>query len=218
MDRIRDAMRAMPRTSQLICAVIVTMDRFSGSIGADASHTTDLIPQLLSFGSCQGLDRGRTLLGMTRFRSIGTLFVTLFIFAIVGGWLLLTGFKIGISPSFNAKGAVTIDQYARAKDVLQIVFPLATAAVGFWFGNQGTVQAQNQADKATQNAQDAHTQARRSQAKVEAILGASNDADLINKAKAAAPGAFPEMEAAPSDATAVNTGAPGAEPPAPGAP
>jgi hypothetical protein len=120
---------------------------------------------------------------MTWIRGAGTIIVTLFIFAIVGAWLYFTASKVGVAPIFNSKGVPTIDQYQRAKDILQIVFPLATAAVGFWFGNQGAAQA--------------HAQARQSQAKVEAILGASNDTDLINKAKGTAPGAFPEMMAPP---------------------
>jgi hypothetical protein len=131
---------------------------------------------------------------MTWIKGAGTIIVTIFIFVIVSTWLYFTATKVGVAPVFNSKGVATIDQYQRAKDLLQIVFPLATAAVGFWFGNQQTVQAQKQADTATQSAQAAHDQARQSQAKVEAILGASNDADLIKKAQVAAPGAFPEMK------------------------
>ena len=139
---------------------------------------------------------------MTWIKGAGTIIVTLFIFAIVGAWLLFTATKINVAPVFNSKGITTIDQYQRAKDILQIVFPLATAAVGFWFGNQQTAQAQKQADTATQAAQSAHTQARASQAKVEAILGVSNDPELINKAKTAAPGAFAEMNAPASESGA----------------
>jgi hypothetical protein len=146
-------------------------------------------------------------------KSAGTIIVTLFIFVIVGAWLYFTASKVGVVPLFNSKGTVTIDQYQRAKDILQIVFPLATAAVGFWFGSQGTVQAQNQADKATQTAQVAHDQAQKSQAKVEAILGASEDPNLITKAATAAPSVFPEMTPVATEPNAADTGA---EPPANG--
>jgi len=130
---------------------------------------------------------------MTWIKGAGTIVVTLFIFVIVGAWLYFTATKVGVAPVFNSKGIPTIDQYGRAKDILLIVFPLATAAVGFWFGNQQTAQAQKQADTATQSAQLAHAQARQSQAKVEAILGASNDTELIQKAKAASPSAFADL-------------------------
>src|SRR5450755_3899206 len=118
---------------------------------------------------------------MTWIKGAGTIVVTLFIFVIVGAWLYFTATKVGVAPIFNSKGVATVDQYQRAKDILQIVFPLATAAVGFWFGNQQTAQAQKQADSATQRASDAHQQAQASQAKVEAILGASTDPNLMQK-------------------------------------
>ena len=127
---------------------------------------------------------------MTWFKGTGTMLVTLFIFVFVGAWLYFTATKVDVAPIFNRKGVATIDQYQRAKDILQIIFPLATAAVGFWFGNQQTAQAQKQADNATKRASDAHQQAQASQAKVEAILGASSDPNLLQKATAAVPGAF----------------------------
>jgi hypothetical protein len=134
---------------------------------------------------------------MTWFKGAGTMMVTLFIFVIVGVWLYFTATKVDVAPIFNSKGVATIDQYQRAKDILQIVFPLATAAVGFWFGNQQTAQAQKQADSATQRASDAHQQAQASQAKVEAILGASSDPNLMQKAAAAAPSAFANVAQVP---------------------
>jgi hypothetical protein len=79
----------------------------------------------------------------------------------------------------NSKGAVIVDQYQRAKDILFIVFPLATAAVGYWFGNQGRARAQEEA--------------RQAQSKVTAVLGSSNDGDLLRKAADCFPAAFPEL-------------------------
>jgi hypothetical protein len=59
------------------------------------------------------------------------------------------------------------------------VFPLATAAVGYWFGNQGRARAQEQAQQA--------------QSKVTAVLGTSADSELLKNAAAIFPAAFPEL-------------------------
>lgn len=144
---------------------------------------------------------------MNWIKGIGSVLLTIFIFGIVIWWLAIVLSKIGMAPVINAKGAIALDQYGRAKDILTFVFPLATAAVGFWFGNQGTVQAQQQADTARQSSQAAHEQAKQSQTKLETVLGVSEDSHLIEKAAAAAPSAFPEVTSA-----ATTNGAAGAVP------
>jgi len=141
---------------------------------------------------------------MNWIKGIGSVLLTIFIFGIVIWWLAVVLSKIGMAPVVNSKGAITLDQYGRAKDILTFVFPLATAAVGFWFGNQGTVQAQQQADTA--------------HARTEALLGASTDPQLMAKAATAAPSAFPGVTPAATAPTQPNAGGAGAGPPAPGAP
>jgi hypothetical protein len=112
-------------------------------------------------------------------KSIGTIVITVFVFGIVIWWLAVVLNRLGTAPQVNSKGAVIVDQYQRAKDILFIVFPLATAAVGYWFGNQGRARAQEQAQQA--------------QSKVTAVLGSSNDGDLLRKAADSFPAAFPEL-------------------------
>lgn len=114
-------------------------------------------------------------------KSIGTILITVFVFGIVIWWLAVVLNRIGTTPTVNATGTVIVDQYQRAKDILLVVFPLATAAVGYWFGNQGRARAQEQAQQA--------------QSKVTAVLGTSDDGALLKKAAASFPAAFPELNA-----------------------
>lgn len=112
-------------------------------------------------------------------KSIGTVVITVFVFGIVIWWLAVVLDRLGTAPQVNSKGAVTVDQYQRATDILFVVFPLATAAVGYWLGNQGRARAQEQAQQA--------------QGKVTAVLGSSADGELLKKAAATFPAAFPEL-------------------------
>jgi len=112
-------------------------------------------------------------------KSIGTVVITVFVFGIVIWWLAVVLNRLGTAPQVNAKGAVIVDQYQRATDILFVVFPLATAAVGYWFGNQGRSRAQEQAQQA--------------QSKLTAVLGTSADGDLLKNAAATFPVAFPEL-------------------------
>lgn len=112
-------------------------------------------------------------------KSVGTIVITVFVFGIVIWWLAVVLNRLGTAPKVNSKGAVIVDQYQRATDILFVVFPLATAAVGYWFGNQGRARAQEQAQQA--------------QSKVTAVLGSSDDGELLKKAAATFPAAFPEL-------------------------
>ncbi len=112
-------------------------------------------------------------------KSVGTILATVFVFGIVIWWLAVVLSRIGSAPTVTPSGAVIVDQYERAKDILLVVFPLATAAVGYWFGNQGRARAQEQAQQA--------------QSKVTAVLGTSDDGELLKKAAATFPAAFPEL-------------------------
>jgi len=119
-------------------------------------------------------------------KSIGTVVITVFVFGIVIWWLAVVLNRIGTAPQVNSRGAVIVDQYQRATDILFVVFPLATAAVGYWFGNQGRARAQEQAQQA--------------QSKVTAVLGSSDDGELLKKAAASFPAAFPDLShSGPSD-------------------
>jgi hypothetical protein len=112
-------------------------------------------------------------------KSIGTVVIAVFVFGIVIWWLAVVFNRLGTAPQVNAKGAVVVDQFQRATDILFVVFPLAAAAVGYWLGNQGRARAQEEA--------------RQAQSKITALLGSSADGDLLKKAAATFPAAFPEL-------------------------
>ena len=102
--------------------------------------------------------------------------VTLIVFAIVVWWLIEAFIKIPKAPTLNSQGIIVVDEYQRTKDILSVVFPLATAAVGYWLGSDGKSKAEDQAKS--------------SQAQLTAVVGTSADSDLLEKAKSKYPEAF----------------------------
>jgi hypothetical protein len=77
----------------------------------------------------------------------------------------------------------TLDTYQRAKDVLLVVLPLLTTALGYWFGAAGRESAEAKASAAL-------SEAKRTQQKLEGVLGSSREQDLLSKAQALYPDAF----------------------------
>jgi hypothetical protein len=53
-------------------------------------------------------------------------------------------------PTVNDKGEVTLDVYQRAKDILLVVLPLLTTALGYWFGAKESENAKTEKDTAVQ--------------------------------------------------------------------
>jgi hypothetical protein len=72
-------------------------------------------------------------------------------------------------------GAVVLDQWSRAEDILLVVLPLFTATLAYWVGVQGTTEAKKEAQGAKQQ--------------LNAVLDQS-PVDVLKKAKAAHPEAF----------------------------
>lgn len=83
-----------------------------------------------------------------KIKSIGTIVVTAGVFILVVIWMVAVWKNLGAAPVYNEDGTVKLDEFARAKDILVLVFPLLTTAVGFWLGSQGTAKAEEKADKA----------------------------------------------------------------------
>jgi hypothetical protein len=92
------------------------------------------------------------------FRGLGTLITTVFVFVILIWWLVIVARYVGVAPSLDSTGKVTLDKFGNAKGILLVVFPLATTCIGYWFGNQGTNQANANADKAQGAADSAKAQ------------------------------------------------------------
>ena len=115
-------------------------------------------------------------------KSIGSVVVSILLFLLVGGWVILVATKIGTQPTLNKDGSIQVDEFAQAKDILVILFPLLTTAVGFWLGNQGTVAAQKQTTVANATASRAQDNAHKAGVREKLAYAASNDPALLTKA------------------------------------
>jgi hypothetical protein len=97
--------------------------------------------------------------GMLRARVV----ITAGLFVFVAWWLVVVSRHLGDAPSVNANGDVVLDEFQRTKDILLVVLPLLTTALGYWFGSEGK-------DKAEESAKQAEKTAKDEQAKVQALL------------------------------------------------
>jgi len=122
--------------------------------------------------------------------SVGPLVVTVISFVLVGWSLYYVFHNLGVAPTIS-NGTVTANPLQSAKDVLTVVVPFASAAIGFWFGADGKVAAQNQAQQAQQQASDERDRATRADQQKGAVLQAAPDAKaLLDRAKDLVPEAF----------------------------
>jgi hypothetical protein len=69
-------------------------------------------------------------------------------------------------PIVDQAGKVTLDVYQRAKDILLVVLPLLTTALGYWFGAKESEKAQKDKDTALKQKDQMH-------AKLQAVLDSS---------------------------------------------
>lgn len=102
--------------------------------------------------------------------------VTVAILLVAGWWLYQVSMRLGTAPTKDGQGNVLVDEYQRAKDILLVVLPLVTTAVGYWFGVQGKEKAEDKADQAKEEAK--------------AIVATSEDSDLLSKAREKYPRSF----------------------------
>ena len=108
--------------------------------------------------------------------------ITGILFVITAYWLLAVAGQISSVPTWDGQGHV-LDTYQRAKDVLLVVLPLLTTALGYWFGAAGRENAEAKAAQAM-------TEVKRAQQKLEGVLSTSREQDLLSKAQALYPDAF----------------------------
>lgn len=101
--------------------------------------------------------------------------LTLLLFGIVIFWTLILWLQIDTAPTQDSNGAITMDKWQRAKDILVLFLPLLTTALGYWFGAAGTEEARADASKT-------HDQ-------MLAVTSVS-DEDIVSKAREAHPDAF----------------------------
>ncbi|WP_033289246.1 hypothetical protein [Amycolatopsis jejuensis] len=115
-------------------------------------------------------------------KSLGTWIraaITLVLLVIAALWLLVVYTRLG-TPSTDG---TAFDEFQRAKDILLVVLPLLTTALGYWFGSAGRQQAERKADQAKHDADKA-------QRKLAGVLDSSAVPDLLEKAKNKDPEAF----------------------------
>ena len=109
-------------------------------------------------------------------KSWGTIIVTSVVLIFVGAWMFAVWTRLGQAPSYDSKGSLVVDEYSRAKDILVLVFPLLTTAVGYWLGSQGTAKAEQRAKQAEDQKA--------------AVLSVSKDDDVLKRARDSHPDAF----------------------------
>ena len=107
---------------------------------------------------------------------------TVVLLAISAWWLWVVAQKLSIQPQLSDDGKVIFDEYSRSKDVLLVVLPLLTLALGYWFGSAGAAKAEEKADKAEDKAGEKDKQ-------LQTALGLLPP-DLYQAAVAADPQAF----------------------------
>lgn len=90
-------------------------------------------------------------------------------------WLVLVAQRLGVKPEVDKAGAVVLDQFQRAKDLLLVVLPLFSAASAYWIGNSGSTTAKKETATA--------------KGKLEAVLDSSPEG-ILDKAKQKHPEAF----------------------------
>lgn len=106
-------------------------------------------------------------------RNTGTIVTTVAVFVLVLVWMIAVWVNLGKLPEYNDDGTVRIDEFQRAKDILSLVFPLATIAVGYWLGSEGKAKSDDKAKAA-----EAENTAIRTAVKE------SNDPEILTRAKA----------------------------------
>ena len=74
--------------------------------------------------------------------------VTAFVLLLALGWFFVVAKRLGTPPVVNEDGAVVLDEFQRAKDILLVILPLVTTAFGYWFGAAGADKAEKKAEQA----------------------------------------------------------------------
>jgi hypothetical protein len=64
--------------------------------------------------------------------------------AVIGLWAWAVYTKLGVAPVVNSDGTIQYDEFTRAKDILALLLPLATAVAGYWFAREAKEEAQEE--------------------------------------------------------------------------
>jgi hypothetical protein len=111
-------------------------------------------------------------------QNLGTILrftITLILFALAAWWLLVVYGALDVFPQRDDQGNI-VDRYQRGKDILLVVLPLLTIALGYWFGAAGKKEAEEKAEKTQQ--------------KLNGVLDSTTETNLLAQAKEKYPQAF----------------------------
>jgi hypothetical protein len=111
---------------------------------------------------------------MDKVKAIGAIVATILTATILIWWLLLVAQRLDMKPVVES-GAVVLDEWSRAKDILLVILPLFSASLAYWVGSQGATEAKKEAKEAKKE--------------LDAVLSVSPD-DILKKAKESHPDAF----------------------------
>ncbi|MGG5259303.1 hypothetical protein [Phycicoccus avicenniae] len=79
--------------------------------------------------------------------------LTLLLLGLAVWWLTLVAREMSTAPTVGKDGKVLLDEFQRAKDILLVVLPLLTTALGYWFGAAGKEKAEEGKAKAEATAE-----------------------------------------------------------------
>jgi len=99
-----------------------------------------------------------------------------------GLWLIEVADTVGV-PIVKSSDGTVFDQFQRSKDILAVITPLLTTALGYWFGSAGRKEAQTTATAARAEADLAHR-------RLAGVLDSSSEPGLLARARDVDPGAF----------------------------
>jgi hypothetical protein len=74
--------------------------------------------------------------------------LTFMLVAMTCWWLVQVAGLVQTLPVVDASGKVTVDGFGRAKDILLVILPLLTTALGYWFGAAGKAKAEESTEQA----------------------------------------------------------------------
>ncbi len=80
-------------------------------------------------------------------RDWARLAIFIVIAGLTGWWLGLLAQRLGVAPVVDDSGNVLVDEFQQTKDILLVLVPLLTAAIGYFAGAEGKEKVEEQRDK-----------------------------------------------------------------------
>lgn len=134
--------------------------------------------------------------GTERMGQLARVAFTLILLGLVAWWLVVVAGYLGTAPVKDPETKeVLVDPYQRSKDILLVVLPIVTIALGYWFGSQGKEKAEQRSQQAQESADQKVAEAQQKVAEADArttALAANVNPQALEDARRAFPQAFAE--------------------------